>query len=158
LLYINDLPTTLYSTTATFADNTAVMAVGESNENSTKRLQSALKKIAMWTNKWRIKLNKSYSVCIDFTNKRITQRPIYVNGTQIPYSNTAKYEYLGMTLDIKLRWKEHIKMKFRKMYWLLGRNSEFPFTTNSSYINKFYNQYGVMISSFGAVPVIQTSK
>lgn len=33
-----------------------------------------------------------------------------------------------MTLDIKLRWKEHVKMKrkelnlkFSKMYWLLGR-------------------------------------
>jgi hypothetical protein len=40
LLYVNDLPTTLYSTTATFVD-TAVMAVGESDENLTK------KKIAM---------------------------------------------------------------------------------------------------------------
>jgi uncharacterized protein YeeX (DUF496 family) len=36
-----------------------------------------------------------------------------------------------MTLNAKLRWKEHIKkkrdelnIKFRKMYWLLGRNSE----------------------------------
>jgi hypothetical protein len=36
-----------------------------------------------------------------------------------------------MTLDTKLWWKEHIKMKrdelnikFRKMYWLLRRNSE----------------------------------
>jgi hypothetical protein len=36
-----------------------------------------------------------------------------------------------MTLDAKLRWKEHIKkkrdelnIKFRKMYWLLGLNSE----------------------------------
>jgi hypothetical protein len=63
-LYINDLPTTLYSITATFADDTAVMAVGESNENSTKKLQSALNKIAIWTNKWRIKLNKSKSVKI----------------------------------------------------------------------------------------------
>jgi hypothetical protein len=36
-----------------------------------------------------------------------------------------------MTLDAKLRWEEHIKekrdelnIKFRKMYWLLGRKSE----------------------------------
>jgi hypothetical protein len=78
----------------------------------------------MWTKKWRIKLNESKSVHIDFTNKRITQRPIYINGTQIPYANTAKY--LGMTPDSKLRWKKHVKMKrdelnikFRKMYWLL---------------------------------------
>jgi hypothetical protein len=90
LIKINDLPTTLYSTTATFADDTAVMAVGESNENSTKKLQSALNKIAIWTKKWQIKLNKSKSVHTDFTNKGIAQRPIYINGTQIPYANTAK--------------------------------------------------------------------
>jgi hypothetical protein len=36
-----------------------------------------------------------------------------------------------MTFDAKLRWKEHIKkkrdelnIKFKKMYWLLGRNSK----------------------------------
>jgi hypothetical protein len=128
LLYINDLPTTLYSTTATFADDTAVMAVGEFDENLSKKLQSALNKIATWIKKWRIKFNESKSVHISFTNKRITQRPIYISGTQIPYANTAKY--LGMTLDTKLPWKEHIKMKrdelniqVRKMYWLLGRNS-----------------------------------
>lgn len=46
-----------------------------------------------------------------------------------PYSNTAKY--LGMTLDTKLKWKEHVKKKkeelniqYRKLYWLLSRNSE----------------------------------
>jgi hypothetical protein len=47
----------------------------------------------------------------------------------VPYANAAKY--LGMIPDVKLRWKEHIKkkreelnIKFRKMYWLLGRSSE----------------------------------
>lgn len=36
-----------------------------------------------------------------------------------------------MNLDAKLKWKEHIKkkkeelnLKYRKLYWLLGRNSE----------------------------------
>jgi hypothetical protein len=66
-------------------------------------------------------LNESKSVHIDFTNNKIKQQPIIINGTNVPYANTAKY--LGMTLDAKLRWKEHIKkkpdelnIKFRKMY------------------------------------------
>jgi hypothetical protein len=52
-----------------------------------------------------------------------------INGTKFPYANKAKC--LGMTLNAKLRCKEHIKkkrdelnIKFRKTYWLLGRNSE----------------------------------
>jgi hypothetical protein len=56
------------------------------------------------------------------------QQPIFINGTNVPYANTAKY--LDMTPDAKLRWKEHIKrkrdelnVKFRKIYWFLGRNS-----------------------------------
>jgi retron-type reverse transcriptase len=49
LLYINDLPATLSSTMAMFADDTAVMAAGETVENSTTKLQSAVNKIAIWT-------------------------------------------------------------------------------------------------------------
>jgi hypothetical protein len=39
-------------------------------------------------------------------------------------------KYLGMTLDVKLRWKAHVKKKreemdlrYERMYWLIGRNS-----------------------------------
>jgi hypothetical protein len=65
---------------------------------------------------------------LDFTNMRIRQQPILINGTQVPYASTVKY--LGMILDAKLRWIEHIKrkyeinIKFRKIYWLLGRYFE----------------------------------
>jgi hypothetical protein len=106
---------------ATFGDNTAVMAIGETVDISTRKLQSAVNKVAIWARKWRIKLNESKSVYIDFKNNKIKQQPIFMNGTQVPYANTAKYP--GMTLDAKLRWKEHIKKKrdelnitFRKKY------------------------------------------
>jgi hypothetical protein len=148
---------------ATFADDTTVMAIGEIVEISTRKLQSAVNKIAIWTRKWRIKLNESKSVHIDFTNKKIIQQPVFITGTKVPYANTAKY--LGMTLDAKLRWKEHIKkkrdelnIKFRKMYWLLGRNSDL------SVHNKiiFYKQvigpiwsYGIQLRGCASDPNIQ---
>jgi hypothetical protein len=44
----------------------------------------------------------------------------------------ALAKYVGMNLDIRLQWKEHMKKKRRKldlkykkkMYWLLGRKSQ----------------------------------
>jgi hypothetical protein len=70
---------------ATFADDTAVIAIGETVECSTRKLQSAVNKIAIWTRKWRIKLNESKSVHIDFTNKKIRQQPIFINGSKISW-------------------------------------------------------------------------
>jgi hypothetical protein len=104
------------------------MAIGDNNTESTEKLQASITKVQSWTRKWRIKLNETKSVHIDFTNKRIEHKPIYINHQVVPYENTAKY--LGMILDTKLRWKPHVKKKqeeltpkYRKMYWLIGRYS-----------------------------------
>lgn len=128
LLYTCDLPTPVYSTVATFADDTAIMSVSENIEKSTQKLQTAVNQIQQWTKKWRIKLNETKSVQVNFTNKKIEYIPVFINNQEIPHANTAKY--LGMTLDTKLRWKAHVKkkkeeleLKYRKMYWLIGRRS-----------------------------------
>jgi hypothetical protein len=97
----------LNSIMITFADDTAVMAVGETAKNSNRKLQSAVNKVAISTKKIVNKTNESKSVHIDFTIKKIRQKPMFINGTQVPYSNTAKY--LGMTFDAKLPWKKHGK-------------------------------------------------
>uniref|UniRef100_A0A1B6DFT6 Reverse transcriptase domain-containing protein n=1 Tax=Clastoptera arizonana TaxID=38151 RepID=A0A1B6DFT6_9HEMI len=129
LLYINDIPETYNTSIATFADDTALLAVGNTLEESKGRLQQAVNNVATWTKKWRIKLNESKSTYINFTNKRIDNVPISINGVCLQPANTAKY--LGMNLDVKLRWSEHVKkkveelnIKHRKMYLLLGRHSE----------------------------------
>lgn len=129
LLYTRDLPIMEEGLVATFADDTAILSSGSNAELATNQLQNSVSKVSLWTKKWRIKLNESKSTHIYFTNKNVEYKPVMINETQIPYANTAKY--LGMTLDTKLKWKEHVKkkqqelnIKFRKMYWLLGRNSE----------------------------------
>jgi predicted GIY-YIG superfamily endonuclease len=109
LLYTCDLPTFENNIVATFADDTAVMAIAETNEETTLKLQRSINIIQEWTNRWKIKLNETKSTHVDFTNKRITHKPLYINNKVVPYADTAKY--LGMTLDAKLRWKAHVKKK-----------------------------------------------
>jgi hypothetical protein len=46
-----DMSTTSNSTMVTFADDTAVMPIGETVESSTRKLQSAVNKVAIWTRK-----------------------------------------------------------------------------------------------------------
>jgi hypothetical protein len=94
---------------ATFADDTAIMAVGDDVEDATDKLQQAADEINKWTKQWSIKLNEDKSTNVNFTNKRCHHIPIIMNGKTIPHSQTAKY--LGMTLDAKLRWKVHVKKK-----------------------------------------------
>lgn len=46
---------------------------------------------------------------VDFTLKKSAYRPIYINNTPIPHYNGTKH--LGITLEDKLRWKEHVQKK-----------------------------------------------
>lgn len=128
LLYTCDIPELENNTIATFADDTAIMATGVTQEEAVEKVQTAVNTIFDWTKKWRVKLNETKSVHIDFTNKKPNYHPVYINNHVIPHENTAKY--LGMTLDTKLRWKAHVKKKrdelelrYKSMYWLIGKHS-----------------------------------
>ena len=128
LLFTSDLPIPENSIVATFADDTCILADGENEIESTRKLQHAVNQLAEWTSKWNIKLNESKSSHINFTNKTIRYLPIDIHGCRIPYCNSAKY--LGMNLDAKLKWNEHVKikatqlnLKFNKLKWLIGRKS-----------------------------------
>lgn len=129
LLFTRDIPLTDNTTMGTFADDTAIISVGDTIEEATNKLQSAIDGINLWTKRWRIKLNETKSVRVDYTNRKVNQLPVVINNVPLPHANSAKY--LGMNLDAKLRWKVHVKkkceelrLKHRKMYWLLGRNSQ----------------------------------
>lgn len=151
LIFTCDLPFNDNTTVATFADDTAVLAFGSDVAESCHSLQSAVNSISHWCKMWRIKLNESKSVHVNFTLKKLMSNPVVkINNIEIPQSNDAKY--LGITLDAKLRWKEHVKikrkqldLKYRELYWLIGRQS-----TLSVY-NKIliYNQILKPVWSYG---------
>jgi hypothetical protein len=66
LLYAADLPTSPEYTTATFADNTAVLAMDSVLATASRTLQTNLAAIQYWFTKWRIKANGSRSVNVTF--------------------------------------------------------------------------------------------
>jgi hypothetical protein len=112
---------------ATFADDTAIMAVGGDMEKAATKLQRAADEVNNSTRQWLIKLNGYESTHVNFSNQRCLI-PILMNGKPIPHSQIAKY--LGMTPNTKLRWKVHVKKKreevgiiYKRLYWLMGRRS-----------------------------------
>jgi hypothetical protein len=67
LLYASDLPTSPESTTATFADDTAVVTMDSDPAIASQKLQTDVIAIKNWLKKWRIKANRSKSIHVTFT-------------------------------------------------------------------------------------------
>lgn len=153
LLYVNDMPKEEKNMTATFADDTAFLAVGQTTQETATELNLTLSRFQRWTIQWRIRLNEAKSVHVDFTNKNQPYIPTYINHEVIPFSNQAKY--LGMTLDTKLKWKEHVKkkreqleLKYKKMKWLMGRYSSLSIENKSLLYNQVLKPvwtYGIQL-------------
>jgi hypothetical protein len=75
LLYTVDLPNTADNTTATFAEDTAVLIIHEDPAIATHRLQTHLNKIQFWLKKWRMKANETKSVQVTINQKKNTCPP-----------------------------------------------------------------------------------
>jgi len=50
VLFMSDIPTLESTTIATFADDTAILALGKTQEEATRRLQLAVDEVAKWMN------------------------------------------------------------------------------------------------------------
>jgi retron-type reverse transcriptase len=79
LLYTADLPTSADSITATFADDTAVIAIDYDPATASQKLQTPLLAIQSWLKTWRMKANETKSVHVTFTTRRATCPPVHIN-------------------------------------------------------------------------------
>lgn len=127
-LFTHDIPCDSNSLIGTFADDTGVASLGQTLAEANAKTQFTVNNIGRWAWKWGTTLNNIKSAHTIFTNRKVGYQPIYLDGEIIPYSNVSRY--LGLHLDSKLNWREHIRkkakeigIKVKKMNWLLGRNS-----------------------------------
>jgi hypothetical protein len=106
VLYISDLPTSTNTTLGTFADDTVILSVNEDSRRVASDLQCHLNTLQTWFEKWRIRINENKSCSMTFTLRKRSTPDVTINDIQIPRKTEIKY--LGMTIDSKLTWKQHI--------------------------------------------------
>ena len=92
-----------------YADDICIWSTCGCPRKAEENINKALKKIADWTAKWRIKLAPEKSVCMLFT-RRPTHRRMTMNlnllGEKI--QRVESHRFLGVKFDDKLDWKVHI--------------------------------------------------
>lgn len=127
-LYTSDLPVTDGVLTATYADDTAVLTRDVNPHVASHTLQAQLDKLDLWLSKWKIKISAPKSQHITFTLRKDNCPEVKMNNQTLPHVNTVKY--LGVHLDRRLTWRDHISAKrdilnnkYRSMVWIMGTKS-----------------------------------
>ncbi|GFX63094.1 RNA-directed DNA polymerase from mobile element jockey [Trichonephila clavipes] len=121
-IFTHDFPTAPTVHICLFADDAAIISQACSPDIVRINLQKYLKKLQVWLTKWRIKINVNKSQAIIFKRGNYRNRMQYLKlfRTNIPW--TTNVEYLGVTLDYKLNFKNHltkITCKFKKTLMIL---------------------------------------
>lgn len=116
-IFTHDIPQFPHTSTALYADDTAIYSHSFAATVANKQLQIHAHILEHYYNKWKIQLNATKPENIIITRKFAhtkTYTPIKINNTPTHTTNTVKY--LGVHLDNRLNFKQHIKQTLRKAY------------------------------------------
>jgi hypothetical protein len=84
LLYTADLPTLSEATTATSADDNAVLAMNSDPSIASQKLQINLLAMQNWFKKWRMKAIGCKSIHVTFTTRTEMCPSVQINNVQLP--------------------------------------------------------------------------
>ena len=117
-VYFNDLSDGLKSNAKLFADDTSLFTIVKENNESANILNDDLQLISSWAYKWKMLFNSDPKVPAQevlFSRKnQIPNLPtISLNNIQVERANFQKH--LGLILDQKLNFKQHVDSLFQKL-------------------------------------------
>ena len=110
LLYINDLPHSSSSLSFTlFADDTTLLHTDSNLQSLITSLNAELNRVSSWFRANKLSLNHAKSKYMIFSkapHSSSNTQPILINN--IPISRVSSTKFLGVTIDEKLSWSDHI--------------------------------------------------
>ena len=120
LVYINDLTENISSNIKLFADDASLFTRINNNVNAShERLMRDLEKITAWAYQWKMKFNPDITkqaIEVVFSCKYAKTKPIHppLTFNNIPVARRASTKHLGIILDDRLSFAEHIKEAITK--------------------------------------------
>lgn len=128
VLYTHDLPVIEDGMCGTFADDTTYLCSDKDPQVASQKIQIHLNKVEKWCKKWNLRINANKSQHITFTLNKRDSGEIRFGSEVIKHTDTVKY--LGLTLDRRLTFGPHIKLKRielnlkrRRLYHILNAKS-----------------------------------
>ena len=117
LIYINDFPNDLSSNSTLFADDTSLFSEVNNIHTSATILSQDLNAITNWAFQWKMIFNPDLSkqaqeVIFSRKIKKLLHPTLLLNNIQL--SSSLFQKHLGLKLDIKLNFSEHIKTITKK--------------------------------------------
>ena len=92
-----------------FADDSAIYKSGSNLQYIVSQVQASVDKIALFCDRWGLKISLTKSTAVVFTNRRKFQisKPLKINGVDLKVEGQAKF--LGLIFDSKLTWSAHVR-------------------------------------------------
>ena len=117
LIYINYLPEGLNSEVKFFTGDTSLFSIVNCVSTSASALDSDLLKIQDWVYRWKMSFNpdrtkQAQEIIFSRKKNATTHPPLFFNNSEIKLSSNQKP--LGLTLDSKLSFNEHINDKINQ--------------------------------------------
>jgi len=119
-LVVNDLFTKLNGGGAFiqgYTDDICLLAVGKFPNTVSGLMQWALSTVEIWCNEVGLSVNPDKTGLIAFTRKRKLQGFLESQLFGIKLSLSGSVQYLGVILDSRLTWREHVEVKVRKAHY-----------------------------------------
>ena len=122
LIYINDLPLNLDSVVKIFADDTSLFSK-VLNPTSGTILNRDMGRISTWANQWKMSFNPDTSkqaVEVYFSKKKTPTIPPPIHFNGIPVTVEPYQKHLGLLLDNKLNFNDHLNNKISNVNKITG--------------------------------------
>ena len=140
LVYINDIVKNIDSTVKLFADDTSMyLSLGDTVERS-RLLNSDLRKIINWSQKWKVHFNPLKTELMNVSNQQQVETLPLMFG-QETLQATDKHKHLGVIIQSNCKWDNHIDSLITKSRLLIACLRSYKYQFNRKTLKTIYSSF-----------------